>query len=145
MNANIAKRENKSRAIASPSFQDVVAPSYGVKLQLTCHIIYLPTDQVYCRFVLVMISFPAFHFCTIIAVVVTCWPNATTTIYRHFRPEGWSDLHPPNIQHIPLCVLSSRSYFFSARIDQCLSVTEVSLRRKYISFCATKFTSLFTA
>ncbi len=30
--------------------------------------IYLPTDQVYCRFVLVIESFLAFHFCTIIIV-----------------------------------------------------------------------------
>jgi len=33
------------------------------------------------RFVLVMISFSAFHFCTIIAVIVSLRPSRTYTIY----------------------------------------------------------------
>ncbi len=34
---------------------------------ITCHIIYLPADQVYYRYILVIICFLIFHFSTIIA------------------------------------------------------------------------------
>ena len=37
------------------------------------------------------------------------------------------------------------AYFFFALTDQCLSVTDVSLRRKRPEFCGTRLTSLFTA
>ncbi len=37
-------------------------------LTLSCHIIYLLIDQVYCRFVLLIVGFLIFHFSTIIAL-----------------------------------------------------------------------------
>ncbi len=55
------------------------------KVQITCHIIYLPNDQVYCRFVLVIISFSALQKSTFIAVSVT-W-EAFKTSYRSLSFE----------------------------------------------------------
>lgn len=90
-------------------------------------------------------SFLIFHFCTII-VSFNFALSASHIIYGHFGEKAERFGATKNIQHIPLFVLSSGSYYSSARTDQWLSslcgdsgqrkggnVKSVSVRRQEIA------------
>ena len=70
----ILSKKSKYCPLSKSAYSEVKLPALKggafccIFVKVSCHIIYLPADQVYCRLVLVMISFPAFHFCTIITV-----------------------------------------------------------------------------
>jgi len=115
------------------------------KLMTTCHSQFFNLTKLFSSLQTLYESFLAFHFCTII-VSFNFALSASHIIYGHFCEKAERFGATKNIQHIPLFVLSSGSYYSSARTDQWLSslcgdsgqrkggnVKSVSVRRQEIA------------